>query len=255
MQTITMMCTAITTLRLGGCNWVNTPGLEYLCHQHRRRSQELPDGLEDVLKMMGTNLRTNVKEKKKGKFSGKDQLFLSMKSKQIKLKTKLRRNSAPATFLSELDISEGDFTINDSTVEKITDTFKNLEILNVSKNPSLTNCSMKAIARDLKHLHTLDMSDCQHISAPGLYTVAKHCKHISHLHIRNVTCPKIVLKHIQDLGIVVWQATPNTYKTDAARRLSFNANRFIEEDSEDQKKIQKTRRRFSYTVISDYLQR
>ena len=230
LQTITMMSTAITTLRVRGCSWVNASGLEYLCHQHRKRSQVLPVGLEDVLKMMGINLRTNIKQKRKGKFSGKDQLYLHIKSKQIKLKTetKLRRNSSTKNALRELDISECDFTINDSTIEKITDAFRHLEVLKLSANPSLTNSCLAVIARDLVHLSTLDMSDCQHVSAPGLYTVAKHCRHLRHLHIHNVTCTQVVLKHIQGKGIVVAQAQPNT---DKARRLEFNANKFQEEDS------------------------
>jgi hypothetical protein len=168
----------------------------------------LPLGLEDVLKIMGTNLRTNIKEKTKGKFVGKHQLYLNIKSKKMKLKAQrnLRKIHPKQKYLSELDISECDFTINDSCIEKITNTFRHLQILNISKNGSITNQSLKAIARDLPKLHTLDLSDCQHISAPGLFTVAKYCKHLKYLSIHNVMCPEILLKHIKGLGIMVGQA-------------------------------------------------
>jgi hypothetical protein len=211
LHTITMMCLAISKLRLRGCNWVNASGLEYLCHQHRKRNHFLPLGLEDVLKIMGTNLRTNINEKKKGKYAGKEQFYLHIKSKKMKMKEQINSRKFKQTqhYLSVLDISECDFTINDSTIEMITNTFRHLKMLNISKNVSITNQSLKAIARDLPKLETLDLSDCQHISDPGLFTVAKYCKHLKHLSIHNVTCPDILLKHIQGLGIMVGQGQGN----------------------------------------------
>ena len=205
MHTITMMCPAITALRMRGCSWVNASGLDYLCHQHRKRNQVLPIGLEDVLKMMGSNLRTNLKEKKKAKYCGKDQLYLHIRSRQMKLKTqnKSKKINPKKKFLSELDISECDITIQDETIEKITEVFTHLEVLKLSKNICLTNQSVKAIASSLKHLHTLDMSDCLLISAAGLFTLAKHCKHLRHLNIGSIDCHPMLLKHIRGLGIAV----------------------------------------------------
>jgi hypothetical protein len=80
------MCPAITSLRLSGCNWVNASGLEYLCHQHRKRNYVLPLGLEDVLKIMGTNLRTNINEKKKEKMLVKTNFTTALR--KLKLKNK-----------------------------------------------------------------------------------------------------------------------------------------------------------------------
>jgi hypothetical protein len=118
----------------------------------------------------------------------------------------------------ELDITECDFTINDSTIEKITNTFRHLKILNISKNVSITNQSLKAIASNLPNLQFMDLSDCQHISAPSLFTVAKYCKHLKHLSIHHVTCPELLLKHIQGLGVMVAKVGGNKGKVQEQRK-------------------------------------
>ena len=159
LHTITMMCPSITRMLLRGCTWVNMSGLQYLCHQHKQRKQVVPLGLENVLKLMGTNLRTNVKERRKGKYSGKDQLYLHIQAKQMKMKSKinLKKTQPKNDTLHELDISECDFTISDSTVEEIAEVFSQLKVLKLAKNESVTDLAMIAIAKQLKHLHTLDI--------------------------------------------------------------------------------------------------
>ena len=157
LHTITMMCTKIERLMLRGCTWVNKSGLEYLCHQRRKRQAIIQLGPENVLKLMGANLRTNVKERKKGKYSGKEQLYLHVQSKENKIKLKINKNQPRKDSLTELDISECEFSIADSTIEKIVEVFKGLTVLNIGKNVSLTDQSMKAIAKNSKYLHTLDI--------------------------------------------------------------------------------------------------
>ena len=73
----------------------------------------MPLGLEDVLKMMGANLRTNLKERTKGKYSGKDQHYLHLQSKQKKMKAQInsKKVEPKQNVLQELDISECDFSI------------------------------------------------------------------------------------------------------------------------------------------------
>ena len=118
-----------------------------------------PLGVEDVLKLMGANLRTNVKERKRGKFSGKDNLYIHFEAKKKKLKKEIhtKEMKIKRDVLSELDISECDFSISDSTVEMISELFKELEVLKLAKSEFLTDISMNAIARDLNQLHTLDI--------------------------------------------------------------------------------------------------
>ena len=168
--------------------------------------------------MMGEVLRTNVKEKKKSKYLGRDHFYHYIQNKQMKLKSSEKRNMKRQV-LKELDISSCN-SITNSSVQRITEVFKDLKILKIGENSLLDDESMKSIARSLKKLHTLDISSCPSITYAGLYTVSKHCSELQHISIGSTFHPPQILKYLQSKGLKITATTKQnvdiTKKTEPA---------------------------------------
>ena len=155
--------------------------------------------------MMGEVLRTNVKEKKKSKYLGRDHFYHYIQNKQMKLKSSKKRNMKRPV-LKQLDISNCN-SITNSNVLRIAEVFKDLEILKIGENNLLDDESMKSIARNLKKLKTLDISCCPIMTYAGLCTVSRHCTQLQHVSIGSTYQPPQILKYLQSKGLKITAAT------------------------------------------------
>ena len=152
---VTMMCPSISCLILSGCSWVNSVGLDYFSDRHLKRKFSSQSSIEDILKLMGTGLRTKMKNRRKAKYQGKDKFYLYIQNKQMTRKSPKKVN-IKKNVLKELDVNNC-HTLKDSNIMKITEVFKDLEVLKVCNNKLLTDESMKSVARNLCHLKSLDI--------------------------------------------------------------------------------------------------
>ena len=178
-QILTVHCPRITKLVARDCPWVDQNSLSYF-YNHcnvRKPGQQL----EDVLLNMSKGLRTNLKERTKAKYQGKDKLFDVMKRKG---ESRKRRSKKRFKNLLELDLN-GCHQVTDDNIESLTGVFKYMEILRLGSIPGLTDNSMKSIAIELKQLHTLDISFCSRISNAGMVTVLKHCAKLKTIEVEN----------------------------------------------------------------------
>ena len=155
---ITMMCPTISRMLLRRCNWVNKSGLDYFCYKNLKRKQVSALDPEDLLRTMGSQLRTNVKEGKKSEYRGKEDFSLSLEASAKKFNMNKRKQvlSSFKYGLKEIDIS-GCKSISEETVIRLIEVFNNLEVLRIGENPLISNICMKEIARKLRKLLTLDI--------------------------------------------------------------------------------------------------
>ena len=205
LQMVSSMCPSISCLVLRGCSWVTGAGLDYFCQRHFRRKN---DSVEEILKLMGAGLRTNIKEKKKSKYLGKDNFYHYIQNKQMKIKLSKKPNTKIHVF-KKLDISKCN-SIRDSNIKRIVEVFKDLEILKLAENNLITDESMKSVARNLKKLKTLSISCCASLTPAGLYTVSKHCPQLQHVTIGSTYHPPQVLRYLHKRGMMVTDKTKHS---------------------------------------------
>ena len=103
---------------------------------------------------MGKGLRTNLKEKTKAKYKGKDQLFDTLKRKESSQK----RYNKTLKFRSfqKLDLT-GCTKLMDENIELLVCVFKNLQVLRIRDLPSIGDIAMKAIAVHSKEINSVDI--------------------------------------------------------------------------------------------------
>ena len=103
---------------------------------------------------MGKGLRTNLKERTKAKYKGKDQLFNSLRKKESS-KKRTNQNLRIRSF-QKLDLN-GCTNLNDDNIECLVTVFKNLQVLKIGDLPSIGDLAMRAIAVNLKQINTIDI--------------------------------------------------------------------------------------------------
>jgi len=195
LQILTVKCVELEELWLGGCGWVKPFGLKYLVDHHKNLKATLSmdssktmsisareAATDSPLTVMGKyGLRTIPQERKKSKYTGKDDLYQKITdpdavgkitSSYSKHRPILRQGR-----LCKLDVSNSP-ELCDTTFENFFDQFHMITLLNIGGNPQLSDLTMCKIARNLHQLKFLNICDNPLISDKGLYTVGKYCSNL-----------------------------------------------------------------------------
>ena len=174
-----MSCPYLKTLCLRGCSWLDSESLNYFSH-HQSRHADV-DSVESVLRSMARGLRTDLRAKTKAKYSGKDQLYDSMRGKSRKMK-RCNTNQQRFKNLTHLDL-HGCRKLGDQNLENLLQYFHQLEIIRLGRIPAISDRTMTAVAQHCRHLRHLDISHCCLVSSSGLFTVIKHCTKLETLEL------------------------------------------------------------------------
>ena len=129
----------------------------------------------------GQGLRTDLRAKTKAKYSGKDQLYDSMRGKSRKMK-RCNTNQQRFKNLTHLDL-HGCRKLGDKNLENLLQYFHQLEIIRLGRIPAISDRTMTAVAQHCRHLRHLDISHCCLVSSSGLFTVIKHCTKLGTLEL------------------------------------------------------------------------
>lgn len=195
-QILTVNCPNITSLSLRGCNWVDPVSLDYFSNHRNNRKRD--QSMENVLLTMGKGLRTNLKEKTKAKYKGKDQLFDTLKRKESSQK----RYNKTLKFRSfqKLDLT-GCTKLMDENIELLVCVFKNLQVLRIRDLPSIGDIAMKAIAVHSKEINSVDICNCPQITNAGLFTIVKHCSKLKEVVIGKKQFTDDILQFLKQKNI------------------------------------------------------
>ena len=104
---------------------------------------------------MGKGLRTNLKDRTKAKYKGKDQLFDVMKKKESSSRKKSGNLYRFKEFL-EVDLTNCT-KLKDENIDLLARVFKKIQKLHVGGIINLTDITMKSIAINLKEMNTIDI--------------------------------------------------------------------------------------------------
>ena len=107
---------------------------------------------------MGKGLRTNLKERTKAKYKGKDQLFDVMKRKESASSSSRKKTGNSYRFKDFVEIDLTNCSkLKDENIDLLVRVFKSIQKLNISGIVNLTDITMKTIAINLKQMNTLDI--------------------------------------------------------------------------------------------------